>query len=125
MSAADPQEVPKKPNGGPKPARTDRRSDLRLDCPPLRLTGLRATVYDVSRNGLCVHALVPVEHGQHYHLLLRDDLDSSTCEIDAEVVWHTEGRAGLRWVGLTNEQDRWLLRRFQAWLGALHGASRR
>lgn len=104
----------------------ERRSEARIgDCPPLLVFGLRATVQDISRGGVClaVHGTLPRE--KPYLLVLRDTLDGSLQEMEAEVVWCRDGHAGLRWTALTTEQDDWLARRFSAWLAARDGASRR
>lgn len=68
---------------------------------------------------------MPLKVGERHRLQLRDDLDGSQQTLEAEVMWSGRGRAGLRWVRLTAEQDAWLGRRFTAWMLALEGASRR
>jgi hypothetical protein len=130
MSTPDPS-APNRLSSGATPTGTaDRRHDPRLGgCPPLHVGGVRATVHDISRNGICLILEGPqdgtLDCGTQHHLVLTDSLDDSRQEMDAEVVWNIQNRAGLRWVSLTPEQDRWLLARFRAWLGALDGASRR
>jgi hypothetical protein len=109
-----------------RPERPERRRNARLeDCPPLFISGLRGTVHDVSRAGISLVLEEPVAPGTRCRLVLRDALDLTTQEMEAEAIWCVGGRAGFRWVGLTREQDDWLLRHFQAWLAACAGASRR
>ncbi len=72
-----------------------------------------------------LHFQEAVEVGQRFHLVLTDALDESHLAIEAEVVWLRGERAGFRWVSLKPEQDSWLAGRFQAWIAALIGASRR
>ncbi len=107
-------------------ALADRRATERLqEAPPVFVLGLRATVHDVSRAGICLSMAELPEQGSRVRLTLLDAQDDSSLQVDAEVVWCADGRAGFRWVDLTPEQDRWLLRHFQRWLAARAGASRR
>lgn len=103
----------------------ERRRQPRLACPPLFVDGLPALVHDVSRTGLSILVDVSVQPGEVYRLILTDAIDESTQLLEAEVVWFDGTRAGLRWCNLNAEQDNWLRYRFEAWLGALVGASRR
>jgi hypothetical protein len=80
------------------------------------VTGIRGTVHDVSRGGVCMVVDEPVEWGVRYALVLRNAVDGSTQEVEAEAVWRSGDCTGFRWVELTPEQDRWLLNCFQAWL---------
>ena len=110
----------------PRPSKQERRQSPRLeDAPPLFVTGLRATVHDVSRTGISLNVVEPVAYGTRYRLVLRDALDFSELAMDAEAVWCSGERAGFRWVDMTPEQDDWLRRRFQSWLATCLGASRR
>ena len=102
-----------------------RRTPRLAGCPPVALIGRSGYVQDISRGGICLVSRVPLKVGERHRLQLRDDLDGSQQSLEAEVVWAGAGRAGLRWVRLTPEQDAWLGRRFTAWLMALEGASRR
>jgi hypothetical protein len=102
-----------------------RRSPRHADCPPLQVVGLKAIVHDVSRTGVCLVVEDLLETGTRLGLVLQDALNHSRQAFDAEVVWTMSGRAGLRWLNLTPEQDRWMFDRFRAWLAALDGASRR
>ena len=97
----------------------ERRRSSRHGGPPLHVSGIRGTVHDVSRGGVCLVLEEPVECGERYPLVLRNALDDSTQEVEAEVVWHADNCTGFRWVELTPEQDLWLLNCFQAWLRAL------
>lgn len=103
----------------------ERRSQPRLDCPPLFVDGLPALVHDVSRTGLSILVDVSLLPGEVHRLILTDAIDESSQMLEAEVVWYDGVRAGLRWCNLNSEQDAWLRHRFEAWLGALVGASRR
>ena len=97
----------------------DRRRVSRHDGgPPLRVSGLDALVHDVSRAGVCLQVYQAVQPGTRFALVLTDALSGSSQRMEAEAVWWAGDRAGFRWVGLTPEQDRWLLRCFQSWLGA-------
>jgi hypothetical protein len=110
----------------PRPAPPERRKTPRLEeCPPLFVTGLRATVHDISRTGISLNVAEPVATGRRYRLVLRDALDFSEQPMEAEAVWCSGERAGFRWVDLNPEQDGWLRRHFQSWLATCLGASRR
>lgn len=107
-------------------AATDRRRHDRLgNCPPLSVSGLPAAVYDVSRTGICLLVRAPLNAGEQYHLVLHDAIDQSALPMVAEVIWYRHGRAGLRWVDLSRDQDRWLFGRFEVWFRHMEGASRR
>lgn len=56
-----------------------------------------------------------VKPGDRLNLLLTDALVYWTQELEAEVVWSEHGRVGMRWIGLSEDQERWLEERFQAW----------
>ena len=112
-----PDAVP--PMHGVAGEQSERRGSLRHGGPPLYVSGIRGTVHDVSRGGVCLVLEEPVEHGSRFSLVLRNALDDSTQEVEAEVVWHVGDCTGFRWVELTPEQDLWLLNCFQAWLRAL------
>lgn len=103
----------------------ERRHQTRLACPPLFVDGLPALVHDVSRTGLSILVDLRVQPGEVYRLVLTDAIDESSQMLEAEVVWYDGTRAGLRWCNLNGDQDAWLRHRFEAWLGALVGASRR
>ena len=103
----------------------ERRRQLRLACPPVFVDGLPALVHDVSRSGLSILVDVPLIPGEIHRLILTDAIDESAQMLEAEVVWYREDRAGLRWCNLNADQGSWLRSRFQAWMGALDGASRR
>jgi len=104
----------------------DRRRQDRLgNCPPLSVSGLAAAVYDVSRTGVSLLVQEPLRIGDRFHLVLTDTMDQTTLSVDAEVIWCRQGRAGLRWLELSLEQDMWLLNHFQTWFRQMDGASRR
>jgi len=103
----------------------ERRRQPRLACPPLFVDGLPALAHDVSRTGLSILVDLPLQAGEVYRLILTDAIDESAQMLEAEVVWYDGTRAGLRWCNLNADQDIWLRHRFEAWLGALVGASRR
>ncbi len=129
MSSAAPQPEDRTPLGplvSNEPATTvegaERRQTPRLaGGPPISVIGLTATVYDISRGGICLQLEVPVKPGDRYRLNLLDELEGSTQVLATEVVWSGGGRAGFRWIFLTPEQDAWLAARFQAWLHAVEG----
>jgi hypothetical protein len=99
-----------------------RRHDRLSDCLPLQVGGLAARVHDISRRGICLILEEPVAGGDRYRLSLKDTLDGSSVSIEGEVVWSVNDRAGLRWVELSKEQDRWLFQRFTVWLEELRDA---
>lgn len=99
----------------------DRRQEDRAGgSPPLTVLGLTAVVHDISRGGICLagEGLLP---GNELDLALRDETDGTEMRARAEVVWLQDGKAGLRWLNLTPEQDQWLMMRFQLWLAHLLG----
>jgi hypothetical protein len=98
------------------PEQDERRQHARLPDPPLFVSGLWATVSDVSTGGVCLALNDRVLPGERYELILTDGLFPFTIEMQAEVVWARPGRAGLRWVEVTAEQEVWLQERFHAWL---------
>jgi len=103
----------------------ERRRTPRLhNAVPLRIEGLAAIVEDVSRSGICVSVREPLVNGARHRLILRDTLNDSCQEMEAEVVWTAAGRAGLRWTALTPAQDRWLFQRMLQWLRTLEDAPR-
>jgi hypothetical protein len=103
----------------------ERRRQPRLACPPLFVDGLSALVHDVSPTGISILVDEPLVSGDVYRLILTDAINESAQMLEAEVVWYNGERAGLRWYHLNAEQNAWLRSRFQAWMGALEGASRR
>jgi hypothetical protein len=103
----------------------ERRRFERVLCPPLHVSGLRATARDVSRGGIALTVEHPLPRGLRVRLTLRDAISRTTCELYAEVVACRGTRAGLRWLEVTPEQDLWLSQRVHIWLLALEGASRR
>jgi hypothetical protein len=117
---------PVTPGGTGQADASERRNQPRVgDCPPLLIGGIEAVVHDVSRNGICLILETPLPRGERVQLTVIDALDRSSRDMDAEVVWHAADRTGLRWLNLTRDHDQWLLGRFQAWLRAMDGASRR
>lgn len=92
-----------------------RRRFPRFAVPPLRVSSLPARVMDVSRGGLSMTLYSSVKPGDRLNLLLTDALVYWTQELEAEVVWADHGRVGMRWIGLSEDQERWLDDRFQAW----------
>ncbi|HEU4753238.1 MAG TPA: PilZ domain-containing protein [Armatimonadota bacterium] len=120
MPTTDDQQPPGR-SGDPERRRQPRLSDR----PPLDVSGVPATVHDISRHGICLIVDAPLAEGERHRLRLTDALDESSRTMDAEVVWNSGNRAGLRWVDPTPGDDQWLLERFQTWLRSLEGASRR
>ncbi len=122
-----PHERPKLRRQAPGGARRlDRRTEPRVgECPPVRVFGLPAVVYDVSRHGISLLIEDGLTTGECRRLILQDTLDGSTQDLPAEVVWVRRGRAGLRWLEAEGQGAAWLAHRFQVWLQLLDGASRR
>jgi hypothetical protein len=111
------------PSTASAPAATDRRRHPRIgDGPPLLVRNLDAYVHDISRSGICLVPATPMAPGERPVLQLEDALDHSTQEIEGEVLWSLAGRAGLRWITLSEAVDRWLARRFELWLAPQPGA---
>ncbi len=109
------------PGGQAAEAEPDRRQERRADGnPPLTVLGRSAAVHDISRGGVCLvgEQLTP---GSRIELGLRDQTDETEMHATAEVIWLQDGKAGLRWLDLTPEQDQWLMTRFQLWLADLLG----
>ncbi len=92
-----------------------RRQHPRIPAPPLRVSSLAAQIHDVSHGGVSLTSRSPLRSGDRLQLLLTDALVHWTQELEAEVVWSCEGRVGMRWVGLTEAQEKWLEDRFRAW----------
>ncbi len=116
MSTPKPGAVPGEGGRGERP---ERRAASRHGGPPLIVTGIRGTVHDVSRGGICLVLEEPAECGSRHTLVLRNALDATSQRVEAEAVWHSGDCTGFRWVELTPEQDLWLLNCFRAWLRAL------
>lgn len=106
----------------PARAGSERRRHPRLGGgPPLTIRGLHAAVEDVSRSGLRLLVAMSLREGERYQITLVDGLDGSSRSLEAEVIWYRPGHAGLRWVTLEVELDRWLEQRFRAWVSAAAG----
>lgn len=92
-----------------------RRQHPRISTPPLRVSSLPARIHDVSHGGVSLTLHSQVHTGDRLQLLLTDALVYWTQELEAEVVWEREGRVGMRWVALSEAQEKWLEDRFRAW----------
>jgi hypothetical protein len=118
MSAGEPngsESFPELDEGG----RGCRRAHPRVPRPPLSVSGLWGRVQDISMTGICLHLDAPVRHGECYDLILTDEISGDYRWIQAEVIWCTADRAGLSWVDLSEDEEQWLVTRFQRWLGEL------
>jgi len=98
----------------------DLRRHPRIPEPPLQVSGVRGCVRDVSLGGFCLDTLEVLQPGEQYELILTDAWCPFPQQLRAAVVWCEEGRAGLEWVQLDQEQQRWLETRFDDWLTAPH-----
>lgn len=100
---------------------TDRRSESprrehpRVESPAVAVEGDWAKVRDISVGGLSLDQATPLEAGDRYTLILNDVMLDETIELTGEVVWSRDGKTGLRWIGLTPEQETWLEKRAQEW----------
>ena len=101
--------------GEPEGQLPDTRQHPRVFNPPLHVSGIWGTVYDVSEGGICLVTTTPLQAGDQYELILTDCLVHFTKEIRAEVVWYRRGRAGLRWIDLAPDQLLWLDGAFACW----------
>jgi hypothetical protein len=102
--------------GGPYGAGGERRACQRISEPPVTLQGpVRAAVQDMSLGGICLRIERPLPAGQCFRLLVGDEPSHQECALQAEVMWCAGGRAGLRWVDLSGDQQRWLRELFRGW----------
>ncbi len=106
-------------------ATDERRRHPRLECPPVRISGVRAIAQDISRGGIGLRTSTPLKAGQRIRITLEDTMSRSIEEFQAVVVYVDGQRAGCRWVSPTATQEAWLRDRLAAWFAALDGASRR
>ena|SRR5688500_1281345 len=86
----------------------DRRNFTRFDSPLIIASGDWERVVDISLSGACVAARELPQVGQQITVVLTDEVDYHTAMIDAEVVWRREAQAGLRWVTVDPQEQRWL-----------------
>jgi hypothetical protein len=109
----------------PRAASGERRRHPRLECPPVRVSGIRAIAQEVSRGGLGLHTGAALKVGQRIDIRLEDTMSRTSQEFQAVVVSVERERAGCRWVSPTAAQEAWLQDRLAGWFAALDGASRR
>jgi PilZ domain len=103
----------------PSERRTQAR--LRVQLPARAPDGHSWRVHDISRAGLSLIADRPLPEGSTLDLELTDTASGRNCRFEAQVVWTAPGepgRAGLRFVHLSPEQEAWLSSRFMEWMRA-------
>lgn len=103
----------------------ERRRHPRVECPPVRVSGLRAIVHDIGRGGIGLQTRAALKEGERIRFVLEDTMSRTSQELQAVVVSVEGQRADCRWVSPTAAQDSWLRDRLAAWFAALDGASRR
>ena len=111
----------------PLPEKTgaERREHLRIPAPPVLVEGQWIGVYDIGVGGICLAQATPVERGARFDLTVTDGLVYNAQRLQAEVMWYSRGRVGLRWVDLTDDQRRWLEERSREWERATLSAQMR
>ena len=97
------------------PEGAERRGEPRIPSQRLRMGGPWAAVLDLSLSGAGLIVETPLQPGARCELVLVEGLLKTRQQIRAEVVWCRGGRAGLRWIDLTDDQRRWLRDCFAAW----------
>lgn len=96
---------------------------LRVNLPARAREGHSWRVHDISRTGVSLVTDGLLSAGTALDLELVDAASGLACGFEAQVVWSVPGepgRAGLRFVRLSAEQDAWLSSRFNEWLAAGH-----
>ena len=119
MSAGESAGAHERPPAPDDGARGCRRNHPRVPRPPLSVSGLSGRVQDISLTGICLVLDAPVQVGECYDLILTDELSGDYRWIQSQVMWCTDDRAGLAWVELSEDEETWLIHRFQRWLGEL------
>ena len=94
---------------------TNRRSDPRLEIPPLDVSAHWAAVRDISAGGISLLVDKPMATGERCELMLTDAFFHTTEELHAEVVWSWGACVGLKWVDQTEAQGKWLRSGFKRW----------
>lgn len=107
--------VPAEPDGVERRSEQPRRAHPRIDAPAVAVEGDWCTVRDISVGGVSVDQAAPLASGDRYTLILNDLILDEMIELTGEVVWSRDGQAGLRWIGLTGDQEAWLEKRSQEW----------
>ena len=97
------------------PTAEERREHPRVPNPGLEVNGIWADVHDVSLGGICLQVDAPLEPYRQCDMVLTDPGARSSRDFRAEVVWSRKGRAGFRWVELSEEQKQWLGERLEGW----------
>lgn len=99
----------------PVPPGLEQRRHARIPRPPLRVSGIWGWAHDISLGGLSLVTSEAIEPGHQYQIILVDTYHYTNQELRVEVVWIGEGRAGMRWVDLSPDQEVWLQSCFEAW----------
>jgi hypothetical protein len=105
------------------PAERRTQTRLRVQLPARDPEGQSWRVHDISRAGLSLITDRPLPEGSTLDLELTDTASGRNCRFQAQVVWTAPGepgRAGLRFVHLSREQEAWLSSRFVEWMRAGH-----
>jgi hypothetical protein len=93
----------------------DRRLHARVARPPVHVSGPAITVNDVSLGGINLTCEHTAQVGDLFELILTDAMLSYTETLEAEVMWRTRIGLGLRWINVTERQEKWLRDRLDAW----------
>jgi hypothetical protein len=93
----------------------DRRVHDRHAQPPLYVSCLPGGVVDVSVGGICLALGAPVPPQELSELIVTDGLCYTTQTLEAEIVWRSGSRVGLRWVDPTPAEVEWLRECMERW----------
>jgi len=104
-----------RPAPRPVPVHDERREHLRIPEPPAEVSGDWMGVVDISTGGICLNSRAPLTPGEELTLIVTDAELYYTESLDAEVMWSTGERVGLRWTGLNEKQEEWLEERCRRW----------
>jgi hypothetical protein len=105
------------------PAERRTQPRLKVQLPVRDGEGHSWKVHDISRAGLSLLTDQPLTAGVALDVELVDTASGRTCAFSTQVVWSVPGepgRAGLRFVNLSQEQEGGLASRFVEWLAAGH-----
>lgn len=82
---------------------------------PALPVGDSCVIRDISLGGISVYLDMPIRNGEQFEMALSSGSGGRTRHFGAEVVWAGGRAAGLRWVGLSRDQQRWLKGLISEW----------